>query len=282
MKKFAADQLSAPGWLQVIALTCSWSASKWEDDVVGLVNGAFKAQRGLRVVLEGLLALRLQANPELAQDTKIEVLDIWPGRHPDQMGVVLMALGSASRRQRAEMASSLGKDLLQALGAYREEAYKRLPGKDLVHEARSRRDARSDWMGPELPIDPLRAALIRAGRKRQIWSRLRSAKTELFEIPDVPPTDPVVSGRITVGGLIVQLNDADRTLKVSGTCKDSPATKALVISGRFFDCEMGEPQLYDTLRRAPPGKQFSFGLDVMDVIVDGGELRRGYRLAEAG
>jgi hypothetical protein len=280
MKKFAVQDLGAPGWLQVITLTCSWAALRWEEDVVGLVGKGYKVQRDFRVILEGLWALRLKAKPELTQEAKVEILDIWPGRYVDQMGVVIMLLGSASRRQRAELATSLGKELMQALGAYREEAYARLPGKDLVHEARSRRDVRSEWMGKELPIDPLRAALVRAGRKCQVWTRLGSAKAELFEMPDVPPTEPVVSGHITVDGSVVELNDANKRLTVSGICKNSPAVKQLAISGRFFNCELADPRLYDAVRRAAPGKPFCFDVDVMDAIFDGGELRRSYRITD--
>lgn len=281
MKRPAVQDLSAPGWIQVIALLCSWQAIKRDDDVLGFVDGAYKVQRCLRTLLEGLLALRIKADSSLLEEAKIEIPDIWPGRTPDQMGVVLMLLSSASRSRRAELTQALGKDLIQALGALRDEAYARMPGKDLVHEARARRDARPAWMGPDLPVDPLRAALIRAGRKHQVWVKLGSARGELLEIPDVPPTDPVVSGRITVEGIIVQLNDADRTLKIAGSCKDSPVAHELTVMGRFFDCEVPETGLYDTLRRAAPGKAHVFELDVLDSIVDGGELRRRYRIVKA-
>ena len=110
-------------------------------------------------------------------------------------------LSTASRSRRAELIQAVGKDLMQALGALRDEAYARMPGKDLVHEARTRRSARAAWMGPELALDPLRAALVRAGRKHQVWVKLGSVRGELLEIPDVPPTDPALSGRIMVEGI---------------------------------------------------------------------------------
>ena len=59
--------------------------------------------------------------------------------------------------------------------------------RDLVDEYRPVEAQRPTWMPGEQPVDPLRAALVRAGRRQTLWRRIRGG---------APPRAPPAFGRL--------------------------------------------------------------------------------------
>lgn len=271
--KFKIQDLEAPGWQVLVSLAATWPVVRHGEDLLGDFRAAAKTFR-LRAVLEGLKQCLLHAQPSHLEGVKLVVVNQLPGGFTDRIGAALLAAPEAGRRLGAGVAQQISAEIAQALNSLQSEAYRRMVNVDIVDELRRGDAERPSWMPREQAIDPTRAALVRAGRRQTLWRRVRSASAEQFDIPLVPPTEPVVAGSITVDGSIISVVDRTRRLSVQGACKASPVVKKLGISARTFSCQVNDPKLFARIRALPPGQSMTLEMDVVDVIAHGGELRR--------
>ncbi|EHR69317.1 hypothetical protein BurJ1DRAFT_0427 [Burkholderiales bacterium JOSHI_001] len=271
--KFKIQDLEAPGWQVLVSLTATWPVVRHGEDLLGDFRAAAKTFR-LRAVLEGLRQCLLNAKPSHLEGVKLVVVNQLPGSTTDRIGAALLAAPEAGRRLGAGVAQQIGAEMAQALNALQSEAYRRTVNLDLVDELRRGDAERPAWMPKEQAIDPIRAALVRAGRRQTLWRRVRSASAEQFDIPLVPHTEPVVVGSIAVDGSIISVVDRTRRLSVQGACKASAVVRKLGISARTFSCQVDDQKLFARIRALPPGQSMTLEMDVVDVIAHGGELRR--------
>ena len=179
MATFKMQELESPGWQSIASLTASWSVVRHGDDLLGDFRAAAKTIR-LRAVLEGLKQGLVNAKPAHLEGVKLAVLNQLPGSHTDQIGAVLLAAPETGRKLGAGVAQQIGADISQALNALQTEAYRRMVNRDLVDEYRPVEAQRPTWMPGEQPVDPLRAALVRAGRRQTLWRRIRGGAAEHF------------------------------------------------------------------------------------------------------
>ncbi len=279
MATFKMQELESPGWQSIASLTASWSVVRHGDDLLGDFRAAAKTIR-LRAVLEGLKQRLVNAKPSHLEGVKLAVLNQLPGSHTDQIGAVLLAAPEAGRKLGAGVAQQIGADIAQALNALQTEAYRRMVNRDLVDEYRPVEVKRPAWMLGEQPVDPLRAALVRAGRRQTLWRRIRGAAAEHFDVPEVPPTDPKVVGSITLDGSILTTADRQRRLTLQGACKVSPTARKLGIAARTFTCQVDDAALFARIRAVPPGQSMSLEVDVVEAIAFAGELRRSYAVTD--
>lgn len=279
MAAFKMQELDAPGWQSIASLTASWSVVRHGDDLLGDFRAAAKTIR-LRTVLEGLKQGLVNAKPAHLEGVKLAVLNQLPGSHTDQIGAVLLAAPETGRKLGAGVAQQIGADMAQALNALQTEAYRRMVNRDLVDEFRPVEAKRPAWMPGEQPVDPLRAALVRAGRRQTLWRRIRGSAPEHFDVPEVPPTDPKVVGAITLDGSIISTADRHRRLALQGACKASPVARKLGITARTFTCQVEDAALFARIRAVPPGQSMSLEVDVVEAIAFAGELRRTYAVTD--
>lgn len=279
MTAFKMQELEAPGWQGIASLTTSWSVVRHGEDLLGDFRAAARTLR-LRAVLDGLRQGLVNARPGYLDGVKLVVLNQLPGSHTDQIGAVLLAAPETGRKLAAGVAQQIGADVLQALNALQTEAYRRMVNRDLVDEFRTVDAKRPAWMPGEQPVDPLRAALVRAGRRQTLWRRIRGGAAEHLDVPEVPPTDPRVMGKITLDGSIITITDRNRSLSIQGACKASPLAKELGIAARTFACQVEDPGLFTRIRSIPPGQSMSLEVDVVESIAFAGELKRIYAVTD--
>lgn len=277
--EFKIQDLEAPGWQVLVSLTATWPAIRHGEDLLGDFRTAAKTFR-LRAVLEGLRQYLLSAKLNYLEGVKLVVVNQLPGSTTDRIGAALLAAPEAGRCLGAGVAQQIGAEVAQALNSLQSEAYRRTVNLDLVDELRRGEAERPAWMPKEQAIDPIRAALVRAGRRQTLWRRIRSASAEHFDVPLVPPTEPVVAGSITVVGSIFSVVDRTRRLSVQGACKASAVVKELGINARTFACQVNDPKLFSRIRALPPGQSMTLEMDVVDLIAYGGELRRSCLVKE--
>ena len=279
MTAFKMQELEAPGWQSIASLTASWSVVRHGEDLLGDFRAAAKAIR-LRTVLDGLKESLVNAKPVHLEGVKLAVLNQLPGSHTDQIGAVLLAAPETGRKLGAGVAQQIGAEISQALNALQNEAYRRMVNRDLVDEYRPVDAKRPAWMPGEQPVDPLRAALVRAGRRQTLWRRIRGGAAEHFDVPEVPPTDPKVVGTITLDGSIISTADRQRRLALQAACKASPVATRLGIAARTFTCQVEDTVLFARIRAVPPGQSMSLEVDVVEAIAFAGELRRTYAVTD--
>jgi hypothetical protein len=271
--KFRVQDLELPGWQVLMSLTATWPVVRHGEDLLGDFRAAARTFR-LRTVLEGLKQYLVAAKPAHLDGVKLAVVNQLPGSNSDRIGAALLAAPDIGRRLASGVAQQVSTELVQALNALQAEAYRRMSNLDIVDELRRGDAGRPGWMPREQAIDPIRAALVRAGRRQTLWRKVRSGSAEQFDIPAVLPTDPVVVGSITLDGSIISITDRTRRLLLQGACKASPVVKKLGISARTFACQVEDPRLFARVRALPPGQSMTLEVNVVDVVTHGGELRR--------
>jgi len=279
--KFRIQDLEAPGWVVLLSLTASWPVVRQGDELLGDFRLAAKALR-LRGVLEGLRQRLIDARPGYLDGVKLVVVNQLNALQADRIGAALLAAPETGRRLAAGVAQQISAELVQALNALQTEAYRRMVNDDLVDQLRRDEARRPAWMTEEQPIDAVRAALVKAGRRQTLWRRVRGGSAELFEIPSVPATEPRLVGSITLDGSIVSIVDRSRRFALQGACKASATVKKLEIGARSFACQVDDAALFARIRSLPPGQSLSLQVDVADSIVHGGELRREFRVTGLG
>ena len=279
MTAFKMQELESPGWQAIASLTANWSVVRHGEDLLGDFRAAAKTLR-LRAVLEGLRQGLVNAKPGYLEGVKLAVLNQLPGSHTDQIGAVLLAAPETGRKLGAGVAQQISAEVSQALNALQTEAYRRMVNRDLVDEYRRVEAKRPAWMPGEQPVDPLRAALVRAGRRQTLWRRIRGGAAEHLDMPEVPPTDPKVMGTITLDGSIITITDRNRRLSLQGACKASPLVKELAIAARTFACQVEDAALFTRIRALPPGLSMTLEVEVVESIAFAGELKRTYAVTD--
>ena len=272
MTAFRMQELEASGWQGIASLTTSWSVVRHGEDLLGDFRAAARTLR-LRAVLDRL-RYGLVNRPGYLEGVKLVVLNQLPGSHTEQIGAVPLVAPETGRKLGAGVAQQIGAEVLQALNALQTEAYRRMVNRDLVDEFRTVDAKRPAWMLGEQPVDPMRAALVRAGRRQTLWRRIRGGAAEHLDVPKVQPTDPRVMGRITLDGSIITITERHCRLSIQGACKASPLAKELGIAARTFVCQ--DPELFNCIRTIPPGQSMSLEVEVVESIAFAGELKRTY------
>lgn len=273
------DLLQQRGTEKVLTVLVPRRARRIDDDVVGNLRRGASPLDNVRALLREI-GVAYWASAGLADaGLQLLVFEVEPGARPERIGVAAYVCPADGKRIARDTLKQIEQALVAGIWRVRRHVYDLQQVEDMFASRPDDDGAEVDWLEEPEVISRATVALVRAGRRAELYLSPQKGREELIDVCNVQASPPRVMGTVLVDAIVDgHLWSRSRAILL-GT--EVEAARKATLSGvqrTYIVQVMDDEQMRVLLHHSSERTRGRWRLQLLESIVDGGRRQVDYKL----